>query len=192
MHAKLAEALDGLAKVMNAGLSPELARVILDNSHIYGTVYKRADLLKDMGKLANIEGFESLAKALKSASPQVKGIRFELEGAAQLIDNGAAIVQITKKVTANAAEQLAGTDIDVIVREGGSLIYYQFKRSAGALSSLPAVKLWVKKALLDLGPDANYSQIRYALPDNVMFISPTITQWFDEVGIVIERFSHLD
>ncbi len=199
---ELDEALDGLAKVANKAIAPFALRRILDNTYLYGSHYKRTNLLKDLGELAdipNLKGFEEAIAMLKTANAQAKGFRYEIEGAAWLARNEKEVVELTKRVAVVIEEgaQLVKTDIDVIVLEGGKPIYYQLKRSKEALGygekGLESSKAWVKKAMADLEVE-DLSRVKYALPENVD-LPPRIKNWFTNVlddAIVIERIPHLD
>ncbi len=188
---ELDDAFDGLAKVANKGIAPFSLKRILDNPHLYGSAYKRTNLLKDLGELAEVPGMNLLVDALKSANN--KGFRYELEGAAWLKRSGKIVERLTK--------QIDGTDIDVVVLEGTNLIYYQFKRSnkafySGSKNTAEALKLaqaWVAKAMRNLGEEATYAQIRYATDASVT-VPRKILDWFNSLDpvIVVERIPHLD
>ncbi|MCW0220623.1 MAG: hypothetical protein OJI67_20015 [Prosthecobacter sp.] len=199
---ELDEALDGLAKIASKGISPEAVKLALNNTHLFGSQYKRAHLLSDLGELAAmpaIKGLDDAVAMLKTPTAQAKGFRYEVEGAAWLVRNDKEVVELTKRVSvvletgANAVK----TDIDVVVREGGSLVYYQFKRSSDAFrygeAGLQGAQAWVKKALKDLGPDADYSKIKYAVPDEVG-VPPRIQEWFNSLDPIIEvlRIPHMN
>lgn len=202
--AELDEALEGLAMVANKGITPFALSRVLNNTHLYGTAYKRTNLLKDLGELAdvpNLKGLESAISMLKTANVQAKGFRYEIEGAAWLARNEKEVVELTKRfsVVLEAGANAVKTDIDVVIKEGGKLVYYQFKRSTDALgygkNGLEATESWVAKAMKDLElqiPD--YSRIKYALPEGVT-IPPQISKWFDALGppsVEIVRIPHLD
>lgn len=201
---ELDDALDGLAKVANKGIAPFTLKRVLDNPSLYGSAYKRTNLLKDLGELAdipNLKGLEEAIAMLKATNAQAKGFRYEIEGAAWLARNEKEVVELTKRVAVvieNGA-QVVKTDIDVVIREGNNLIYYQFKRSKEALgygeNGLKATKAWVAKAMKDLELEIpDYSRIKYALPEGVT-LPPQIKKWFDSLGqpsIEIVRIPHLD
>lgn len=160
--------------------------------------------MKDMEELAdipNLKGLEDAIAMLKTTNAQAKGFRYEIEGAAWLARNEVEVVELTKRVAVvieNGA-QVVKTDIDVVIREGQDLIYYQFKRSPDALgygkNGLEATKSWVAKAMKDLELEIpDYSRIKYALPEGVS-IPPQIKKWFGTLGppsIEIVRIPHLD
>jgi len=196
--------LDGLAKVANKGIAPFGLKRILDNAHLYGSQYKRTNLLKDLGELAdipNLKGLEEAIAMLKASNAQAKGFRYEIEGAAWLARNEKQVVELTKRVAVVIEDgvQVVKTDIDVVIREGNNLIYYQFKRSKNALGygvkGLETTKAWVAKAMKDLELEIpDYSRIKYALPEGVS-LPPQIKKWFDSLGqpsIEIVRIPHID
>jgi hypothetical protein len=200
---ELDDALDGLAKVAKKGIAPFSLKRILDNPHLYGTAYKRTNLLKDLGELAdipNLKGLDDAIAMLKATNSQAKGFRYEIEGAAWLVRNNHNVVELTRRVSVDWDRWLLGsktgkTDIDVIVEEGGELICYQFKRSAEALKSLEMNKAWVTKVLKEFKDEGNYSRIRYALPNGIDDLTPVIKEWFESVGILfggVKAIPHLD
>jgi NOL1/NOP2/fmu family ribosome biogenesis protein len=188
--------------VASKEIAPFTLTRVLNNSHLYGSVYKRTNLLKDLGELAdipNLKGLEQAISMLKAANAQAKGFRYEIEGAAWLARNEKEVVELTKRVAVVVEEgaQVVKTDIDVIILEGGKRIYYQFKRSKEALgygeNGLEATKAWVKKAMADLGVE-DLCRVKYALPENVD-LPPQIKNWFTNVlddAIEIIRIPHLD
>lgn len=146
----------------------------------------------DLGELAAIPAIKGLDEAiamLKTSTTQAKGFRYEIEGAAWLVRHDHVVEELTKRVSVflDGATQVTKTDIDVVVKEGTTLIYYQFKRSVDALGygekGLKSTKAWVAKAMKDLDtPD--YSRIKYALPNGVSV--------FGGVDNVVVRIPHLD
>lgn len=198
--------LSGTGKVARYGakfgINPELMARILGNDNLYSAGYKQADLLEDMGELANVKGFELLADALsygnKTILKENKGVigfRWELEATAELSRRGIEIIELTKKVYSKAGK--LETDIDAIIRDGGKYIYLQLKASnalvggvAGKapLGSLDDVKAWVAKALTDLkklDPAATSEQIKYVVPQGTI-IPRGIEEWFSDPKIGIE------
>jgi hypothetical protein len=200
---ELSDALEGLAKVANKGIAPFTLTRVLNNSHLYGSAYKRTNLLKDLGELAdipNLKGLEEAISMLKATNAQAKGFRYEIEGAAWLVRNNHNVIELTRRVSVDWKRWFLGsktgrTDIDVIVEEGGVLLCYQFKRSVEALKSLDMNKAWVKKVLKEFKDEENYSRIRYALPNGVNDLTPSIKGWFEAVGILpdgVKAIPHLD
>jgi hypothetical protein len=199
---ELDDALDGLAKVANKGIAPILLKTGLDNTYLYGSQYKRTNLLKDLGDLVdtpNLKGLEDAITMLKTNNAQAKGFRYEIEGAAWLARNGKEVVEFTKRVSVvmEAGADAVKTDIDVVVKEGGKLVYYQFKRSTKALGygedGLKATKAWIRKAMKDLETE-DFSRIKYALPAGVT-LPPQIASFFSDVlenAVEIVRVPHLD
>ena len=146
---------------------------------------------------ATVQGLAEAVEMLKVANAQAKGFRYEVEGAAWLLRNGHDVVRLTKKV----AVDLGRTDIDVVVRDGAEIVYYQMKRSRNAFISgsrnvdeaLDKAKAWVAKALADLPPGADYNNIRYATDASVT-VPQKILDWFSclNPSIIVERIPHLD
>lgn len=197
----LDDAMDGLARVIDEGINPKLISDALNNPNIFGSAYKQADLLMDLDVLAvgQVEGLASALKLLKSTNrgaAQTLGFRYEIEGAAFLARGGHEVVEITSRIAPPIpAEELARlgattsrTDIDVVVREGQELVFYQFKRTPGSLNSLPDVKRWVEKAKAQLDA-SDYSQIVYALPNGISDVTPKIKDWFTDTSINIRVIS---
>ncbi len=176
------EAVEGLAKVLNHGIDPELTKKILANQNLLSDAYKQADLLKDMGTVADIPGFHKLTKMMQSSNSAVHGFRYELEIAAHHRRAGASITFIS-----NHIDTIVGkTDVDLII-EG---VYYQAKSTSGAFRSLDTTKAWVAKAMADMGGSASYSRIKYVVP-SAADVPDNILLWFRGVGIDIIPIPHL-
>ena len=200
---QLDEALDGLAKVVNKGIDPVTIKIALDNTHLFGTQYKRVNLLKDLGELANVKGLDEAAAMLKAVNAQAKGFRYEIEGAAWLARNGKEVVELTKRVAVVLEEgaDVVRTDIDIVILEAGKRIYYQLKRSRSAFvggtrnidEALGKTQAWVAKAFKDLGDGATHEQIRYAT-DAAVTVPQKILDWFGSLNpnIIVEIIPHLD
>lgn len=196
------EALDGLAKVANKGIAPFSLKRVLDNPHLYGSVYKRTHLLKDLGEIAEVPGLESAIKMLKINHRNVKGFRYEIEGAASLKRGGETIHAITEKVNViwdDIAEIIGSfganfgskTDIDVITELNGVFTYRQFKSTAAAMKSPKNVQAWCEKARKARGnPVGNYEGLKFHLPpDEISKISKSVREWLDTRYIPIEAIT---
>jgi len=175
-------------------------------NNIYGTAYKQVNLLQDVGMLAsnNVQGLEMGVRRLRSTKVSVasiKGFRYEIEGAAELVRNKKTVVALSKRVNVPWRKGFLGsitgrTDIDVVVEENGQRIYYQFKRTTGAVGSgaegLQDAKAWVTKGLKDLNAKGQYDRVRYALPNGAADLPNSVETWFNKVGIVTEAIPSLD
>lgn len=134
---------------------------------------------------------------LKTNSPQAKGFRYELEGAAA-INRGAmgkklAVTQLSKRIRVTLDGNETKTDIDVVVKKGrDTVIYNQLKRSAKALGygerGLEATQLWVSKALAELKTNDN-TRVVYIVPPEVK-IPPRIETWLQLEGIQVIKINH--
>jgi len=86
------------------------------------------------------------------------------------------VPKVSKRVSKNGR-----TDIDVVIRENGNLVYLQCKRSTDALrygkQGLDNAMLWVQKAMKDLATQ-DYSRIKYVVPPGTR-IPPRIETWFE-------------
>jgi len=131
-------------------------------------------LLKDLDELAfaNVKGIDQMVDALKSRSVAVRGVRYELEGAAHLIRNGDKVIEVTRRIQVGPLRTDA-TDIDVVVREGNQLVFYQFKSTRIAFrkektTMVDVTLAWIAKAAKEMRipvRDAVSSgRIRYAVP----------------------------
>jgi hypothetical protein len=158
-------------------------------------LFARDNLLQDLGELGDVKGLEELVLMLKTGNKQAKGFRYELEGAAWLMRRGDDVFELSKKVSVVVTDgaDVVRTDIDVVVREGGQFIYYQFKRSKEALGTLNETKAWVAKAQKALGvPAGNYSPVKYALPNGASDLTATVKSWFEKVGVETISIPHRD
>lgn len=187
---QLDEAFDGLARVLSKGVNPQKIKNALNNPQLFAnTQYTRVNLLKDLDELAvaDVKGIRELVGALTSKTASVRGVRYELEGAAYLIRNpqpGEAVVEVTRKFLRG---KKGGTDFDVVVRRAdGSEVYYQFKSTRGAFGSFDETQGWVGKALQDLPPGSTYDQIRFAVPDINMVPPQKVAPWFQSLTPIIE------
>jgi hypothetical protein len=67
---RFSEAVDGLASVLKKGakkgVNPEMMKAVLHNDAVYSAAYKHADLLTDLGKIADADGIEVLISRLKN------------------------------------------------------------------------------------------------------------------------------
>jgi hypothetical protein len=176
--------------VASKGIAPFSLTRVLNNSHLYGSAYKRTNLLKDMGELADIPGLESAIKMLKINHRNVTGFRYEIEGAATLKRGGETIYSITENVSViwdDIAEIIGSfgkkfghkTDIDVITGVYPDLVYRQFKSTAAAMKSPKKVAAWCEKArkarLNDVG---DYAGLEFHLPpDEIPKISKSVKSW---------------
>lgn len=199
--------LEGAAKAMRAGVGPELLVKILGNNNLFSAGYKRADLLKDLGQLANVKGFSLLADTLSFGNKTVLkvnkgaiGFRWELEATAELSRRGYEVVELTRKEYTTVGKNAGKleTDIDALVKIDGKLFYMQMKASSaavggagtavkGALGTKAQVQTWANKALGDLrkiDPNATLSQIVYVVPKGTK-IPKGIKEWFDDVNVNI-------
>lgn len=70
---RMTEALEGLAKVLKNKVGPGEIKKALANSNLYSAGYKQADLLVDMGDVAQVQGLDKLVKMLKTGTTQAKG-----------------------------------------------------------------------------------------------------------------------
>jgi hypothetical protein len=193
---ELDNSFDGLAKVVNKGISPFNLKRVLDNPHLYGATYKRTNILKDLGHLANVEGIELASKMLQATHPNAKGFRYEIEGAASLGRDGEIIKSITEQVSVvwDDIEEIGfgalhgfKTDIDVITGTPGNLVYRQFKSSADSMKSPTKVAAWCEKARKardNLGGD--YQGLMFHLPpDEIPKIAKSVRKWLDDRSIPI-------
>jgi hypothetical protein len=182
---ELADALEGLAKVANKGIEPYTLTRVLNNKHLYGSAYKRTNLLKDLDELSNVQGLEIAIKSLKqgaanpSQAPQALGRRLEVQAAAQLKREGKNVTSLTEIISNEAGI----TDIDIVVSEITQQIFYQVKSTSGSFKSLPDTQAWVRKAMTELDTD-DYARVKYVVPGGVN-VPSKIQQWFDEVGITV-------
>lgn len=178
---KFDEAMVGLAKAMDNGLDSGLLKKILDNN-FYDAAYTQADILIDLGKVADAEGFTRLANSLKNTGITNKGFLYELQVAAHYADQGTNATTVVSKYV-KATETLTSTDIDLII-DG---VYYQVKRSANAFgygkAGLQKTKAWVAKAIAD-----GAQTVKYVTQPRVM-IPPKVAAWLAKKGIEIIRVS---
>ncbi|MDQ8208061.1 hypothetical protein QEH52_11115 [Coraliomargarita sp. SDUM461003] len=199
----LDDALEGLVKVLDEGINPELVKKALNNANVFGSQYRHANLLMDIGEVSTVKGLDLALDTLKSTARginQTKGYRYEIEGAAELVRQGHNVVEFSKRVNvpwddaAQALGKTGRTDIDVVVSNGADLFYYQFKRSTIALRTLKHAQAWVTKALLDLDEVGNYSRVIYAMPNGANDLTSTVKKWFDSLNPPITTISiqHLD
>ncbi|MCF6209891.1 MAG: hypothetical protein L3J88_01060 [Gammaproteobacteria bacterium] len=189
----LSTSLTGLAQA-GKQVSPELLTKVIGNDNLYSAGYKQGDLLKDMGELADVRGFDLLADALATGNknglksfPQGKGFRYELESAAYIKRNGGEVIEISKKLSTSTGQ--IKTDIDIIANLGAGPVYVQVKRSTAALQygkkGLERTQTWIKKAQKDMGvPLDDFSKILYVVPPNTR-IPPLIEKFFRDEGITV-------
>ena len=187
------EALDGLARVLAHGIDPIAMSRVLNNHHIYGTVYDHARLIKDLDLLVDgkIKGIRLLVGALKSTTKSVRGVRYELEGAAHLMRNGDEVVELTKRIQVGPLRSDV-TDIDIVIQDGVELIYYQLKSTRVAFSKegttmVNATLAWIGKAAkemkIPMRDAVSSNRIRYAVP-SLDVVPPSVQKAvFDENAI---------
>ncbi|HEX4954148.1 MAG TPA: PKD domain-containing protein [Thermoanaerobaculia bacterium] len=182
----LQAALDGMAKALTKVDAKHMKRVV-ENTFPITDAYPVTKLLEDLGKVADVPGFEGLLRSLKSRSPQVLGNRYELEAAIALGVNNLEFLTKGVKLASGAK-----TDIDIIANG----ILYQVKRSTGALGSANDVKAWVGKAVAYqkevLGQAAaDFSKIKYIIPPGT-HVSQPIRNFLEEVGVeIIDTIAHV-
>ncbi|MBE7467447.1 MAG: HYR domain-containing protein [Planctomycetes bacterium] len=179
---KLEDALVGLARGIKNGVDPELALKILNND-ILGSGYEVADLLIDIGRVADAPGFDRLAKTLANTGSGRFGFLFELQVASHLSDGTGRNLTYLSKYIDNA---FGKTDIDVVL----GATAYQAKRSraaiiAGAKNSMEALKkliAWIAKAKAD-----GAQKVVLIVPQEATI--PTVIQnWISkQKNVVIER-----
>ncbi len=197
---ELDEALDALAKLAKKGFTPFSITRLMNNKHLYGIAYKRTHLLKDMGVLSEVPGMESAIKMLKINHRNVKGFRYEIEGAASLSRTEVVIHSISEKVSVlwdDLVEMGFGrifgrkTDIDVITELNGVLTFRQFKSTAAAMKSPKKVAAWCEKARKARGNGlGNYEGLIFHLPpDEIPKIAKSVKKWLDDRNIPIESIS---
>jgi len=199
----LADSMAGLAKA-GTKVSPELLTKVLGNNNLYTAGYKQGELLRDMGELASVKGFDLLADTLATGNktgvlknfPQGLGFRFELESATFLKRAGIEITELSKKIAVTeindiGAEVVKRTDIDIVVKltSGATDTMLQVKRSKDALKSLTKVEEWVGKAAKHMGTD-DLSRIKYVLPSGVK-IPKKIAKYFSDNKIEVITVPHL-
>ncbi len=175
----LQAALDAMAKSLTK-VDARIMKKVVNNTSTITNGYPITKLLEDMGKVADVPGFEKLAKTLSNTNPRAIGFRYELEAAVFLKEQGQALEFLGKGIKSRL---LGKTDVDVVANG----VFYQVKRSTEALGSFNDVKLWVGKALINVG---DYSMIKYILPTDAR-IPLAIQRYFDDVGIEIVRVAHL-
>ncbi|MCG7982336.1 MAG: hypothetical protein JAY90_06230 [Candidatus Thiodiazotropha lotti] len=201
----LSESLTGLAQASkslaqtSSKAGPELVTKILGNDNLYTAGYKQGELLRDMGELADVRGFDKLADVLRYGNttslrnyPQGLGFRYELEAAAFLKREGGTIVEVTRKIGGKKPSD--ATDIDIIADVGHGPVYIQVKRSADAYgygkTGLKKTQTWIDKAQKDLGvPADDYSKIMYVNPDGVL-PPPQVRKFFNRKGILPFEVPH--
>jgi len=175
------EALTGLAKIIkNSNINPEDIKRVLGNSHVFSPSYGHAKLLSDLGEVAGTPGLFQLVDALKAANQGVHGVRYELEVAVHLKNQGNQI-NFINALTKDAS--LGKTDIDIVA--GG--ILYQVKSTYKSFISLRETEVWVQKALKT--SDGIASKIKYAVP-GLDTVPPKIKKYLDDMGILIETVPH--
>jgi hypothetical protein len=118
-----------------------------------------------------VKGIGDMVNALKSTRKSVRGVRYELEGAAYLIrnaENGEIVTEVTRRFLPGLK---GGTDFDVVVeRLDGKEVFYQFKSSYDSFKSPMAskIKAWIGKVGDHLEISAKEvilrGQVRYAVP----------------------------
>ena len=199
---QLDEALDGLARVLSKGVNPQVMRRVLDNHHVYGTAYTRVQLLKDLDILADVPGMPDIARMLQVNHPNVKGFRYEVEGAAYLSRTNLEepVTSLTQRVSViwddleidTFGEEMIKkfgkkTDIDVITGNPPTHIFRQLKSTAGSMKSLTKVKAWCEKARKAReNPIGNYNGLIFHLPeDEIPKITKPVKDWLDSKNIQI-------
>ncbi|NOZ69219.1 MAG: hypothetical protein GXP46_08265, partial [Deferribacteres bacterium] len=190
---RMSEALEGLAKVLKNRVNPGEIKRALANSNLYSAGYKEADLLVDMGEVAQVKGLDYLVKTLKQSASQVKGRRYELEVAAWLKRNNYEVVEFSQRISKRIASgtKLEGTDIDVVIKNAqGELVYLQVKNGTAAFrygrEGLEKERLWVKKAMTDLNTQ-DFKRVQYVVPPGTR-IPPMVDRWFRKTGIDVLDF----
>lgn len=186
---KFAQALEGMAITLKY-IDPELLKRILVND-LFDNAYGVADLLIDMGKVADCPGFQVLATNLhrkvgSALNSGRFGFLYELQVAVALRQAGGARPTLLSQLAPNSV--LGNTDIDIII----GAIYYQVKRSKKAFLggkkesiALAKTRMWVEKALAHAAkagiPDA---AVKYVHPPGVD-VPASILAYLAEAGIEI-------
>lgn len=153
-------------------------------------------MLKDLGELADVPGLDDALKMLKIDHPNVKGFRYEIEGAASLRRGGENVSSITERISViwNDIEEIGfeklygkNTDIDVVTGTAGNFVFHQFKSTAGSMNSLKKVKAWCEKARKErkniLG---DYSGLEFHVPsDEIPKINSSVRKFLEDFNIPI-------
>jgi hypothetical protein len=176
---KFDDAVEGLVKVLKRGIDPELMKKVIQNENLYSAGYKHADLLADMTHVANVPGFDKLAKSLGTATNT--GFRYELECAAHFAKKGGKVEFLSK--FADIPGTKFATDIDVLV-DG---VAYQCKNGyaalvAGGNSGLTKAEQWVGAVLKEVGGDPN--KVKYLVPPGTK-VPELLQEFFDTVGVKV-------
>jgi hypothetical protein len=81
-------------------------------------------------------------------------------------------------------------DIDIVVMEGTTPIYYQLKRSADALAKLDRLEAWVAKAAREA--KHGIADLRLAIPPDVI-VPPKVQKFLDALSpqMAVVRLNHV-
>jgi hypothetical protein len=155
-----AEALKGLAKVLDKGVDCTTMSRVLKNTDLFNTTlpiigkYSRNQLGKDFAAVAHVEsGLVSLAKQLKAGGPGIKGYAYELRRGATL---GSDLKAFDLQFAWKDGETIARSDLDLITYSGKNL---QLK--SGLIRDSKRTESYIKVCLEDKG----IGNIHYEVPD---------------------------
>jgi hypothetical protein len=110
-----------------------------------------------------------MVNALKSTSVAVRGVRYELEGAAHLIRNGDEVVEVSRKFLPGLR---GGTDFDIVVLKDGKELFYQLKSTRSSFRS-PLVDntvSWISK----VGESLKITAREAITGDRIRFVVPNL------------------
>jgi hypothetical protein len=114
--------MTGMARALGKGVAPEWMATALNRTDIFSDNYTRRHFLEDLSKVADIEGIDRLFSptTMRGSSPglassyvhHAKGALFELQAAAQYVDDGKSILKLREKISGGADE------VDIILTDG--------------------------------------------------------------------------
>jgi Holliday junction resolvase-like predicted endonuclease len=115
------EVMKGMARALGKGVAPEWMATALNRTDIFSANYTRRHFLEDLSKVADVEGIDRLFSptTMRGSSPglassyvhHAEGALFELQAAAQYVDDGKSILKLREKIRGD-------DEVDIILTDG--------------------------------------------------------------------------
>ena len=156
-----AEALKGLAKVLDKGIDGATIARVLKNDRLFDTTlpiigkYSRNQLGKDLASVAHADGLIQMVKALKNSGTGVGGVAYEIRRGAAL---GADLKAFRKQIPWKSLEgkPLKDTDVDLITNSG---IFNNLQLKSGKFGGSKKEEAYIQACIKKVG------NIVYEVPD---------------------------